>query len=231
MANIELFSARVCPFAQRCRMMLIEKGLTFEEVEIDLGNKPDWFRQLSPYGKVPLLRHGEIRIFETAIINEYLEETFPDPPLMPVPPALRAHVRIWIDYCNTQFIPTFYRLLLSQDRDEQHHLRKRLLGHLECIEHEGLVHTGSKGPYWLGEKFGLLDVAWYPFFERLVVAEYYRQLHIPTACRHLLGWLEAMAERDSVRMTANSSGYYLRHYAKYADGSANGITAREMRPD
>lgn len=229
MAKIELFSARVCPFAQRSRIALMEKGVKVQLIEIDLGNKPDWFSRISPYGKVPVLKHGEIRVYESAIINEYLEETFPAPPLMPEPPDLRAQVRMWIDYCNTQYIPDFYKLLLTQEQDERDRLREKLIGHLKFIEHEGFAGLSGKGPYWLGSRFSLLDIAWYPFFERFVVAEHYRQVSIPAACRRLQAWIQTMTERPSAKATANSRDYYIKRYARYADGTANGITAREMR--
>jgi len=94
MSGIELYSAEVCPFAQRSRMVLLEKRLDFTIAEIDLANKPDWFAQVLPYGKAPVLVHGDARIYESAIINEYLVAPFPEPALLPVAPALRAAARL-----------------------------------------------------------------------------------------------------------------------------------------
>ncbi len=111
MAEIFIYSAARCPFAQRTRLMLLEKGLNFQLIEIDLRNMPDWFREISPYGKVPVLRHGEDLVWESAIINEYLEETYPEPSLFPNTPGLRAYARFWIDFANTKFTPWFYKLL------------------------------------------------------------------------------------------------------------------------
>jgi glutathione S-transferase len=83
MAEIEIYSAILCPFAHRSRLTLQEKGIPFKLIEIDLQNKPTNFKKISPYGKVPVLKHGDQRLWESAIINEYLEETFPEPPLLP----------------------------------------------------------------------------------------------------------------------------------------------------
>jgi glutathione S-transferase len=83
MAKVEIFSAAVCPFAQRSRMMLLQKQVDFQVTEIDLSDKPANFSEISPYGKVPVILHGEDRVWESAIINEYLEEVFPDPPMLP----------------------------------------------------------------------------------------------------------------------------------------------------
>ena len=72
--KMELFTARVCPYAHRTRLVLLEKGLDFELIEVDLQNKPERFLQVSAYGKVPALVHDGVEIYESAIINEYLED-------------------------------------------------------------------------------------------------------------------------------------------------------------
>ena len=93
MSKVELFSYEACPYAQRTRMVLIEKGIEFELTEIDLYERPAWFREVSPYGKVPVLRHDGRVVYESAIINQYLDEVFPEPPLMPADPYGRAQVQ------------------------------------------------------------------------------------------------------------------------------------------
>jgi len=72
MSDIELFSYEACPYAQRTRMMMIEKGISVTLTEVDLYNKPEWWKELSPYGKVPLIRHNGDIVYESRIINEYL---------------------------------------------------------------------------------------------------------------------------------------------------------------
>ena len=91
---MELFTAKTCPYAHRTRLALLEKGLDCEHVEIDFKNKSARFLEVSPYGKVPALYHDGNTIYESLIANEYLDETFPEPPLMPKTPALRAKARI-----------------------------------------------------------------------------------------------------------------------------------------
>jgi glutathione S-transferase len=99
MSQIKLFSARACPFAHRTRLVLSHKKLPFELVEVELQNKPAWFdAKLSGYGKVPALEHDGQHLWESAIVNEYLDEVFPAPRLSPADPAPRARARIWIDY-------------------------------------------------------------------------------------------------------------------------------------
>ena len=90
MSEIKLYSARACPFAHRTRLVLGEKKLKFELIEIDLANKPAWYKDVSLYGKVPAIEHAGQRIVESAVINEYLDEVFPTPSLLPKEPARRA---------------------------------------------------------------------------------------------------------------------------------------------
>ncbi|MBI3001038.1 MAG: glutathione S-transferase family protein [Deltaproteobacteria bacterium] len=83
-------------------MVLAEKRLPYDLIEVDLKNKPKDLLELNPYGKVPVLVDDDAVIYESAIIDEYLEEKFPEPPLMPRDPTARARVRIWVDFCNTR---------------------------------------------------------------------------------------------------------------------------------
>jgi glutathione S-transferase len=90
MSHLQLYTFQLCPFAHRVRLTLAEKSLTAELIEIDLKNKPPGFSKISPYGKVPLLQHGDVKVWESAIINDYLDQVFSDPPLMPSSPSDRA---------------------------------------------------------------------------------------------------------------------------------------------
>ncbi|MBP0020086.1 MAG: glutathione S-transferase family protein [Cyanobacteria bacterium SBLK] len=230
MTELELYSAKVCPFAHRTRLVLLEKGLEFSLKEIDLANKPADFSRISPYEKVPVLIYGKDRVWESAIINEYLEETFRDPPLLPQKPGEKAIARIWIDFANTKLIPAFYKLLLTQNPDKQQHWKQEVLDRLQFMETEGIGKLGGNGEYWLGE-FSLVDISFYPWFERWIVLQEYRGLQFPATCPHLDRWRGKMKERESVKAIANSNTLYLQDYKKYAEGTAMGITAREMRGD
>ncbi len=214
--SIELFTARICPFAHRTRLVLLEKDLQATITEIDFENKPQRFLAVSRYGKVPAILHDGVEIYESAIINEYLEEVFPDPALMPEEPARRAQVRIWIDYCDSQLLDDHYALLKTKDPTEAAALKAKVEDRLRFIEREGLARLGGAGPYWLGERVSLLDIAYYPFFERLPAWEHYRGIRIPDGCPRLAAWREAMAARPSVRSMANAPAYYIEHYKGYA---------------
>ena len=178
MADMELFSKAYSPYAQRTRMALIEKGLSFRLTEIDTNDKPAWFKEVSPYGKVPVLRHGDALVYESRIVNEYLDEAFPTPPLLPRTPAARAQARIWIDYCDSQLVPTMSPWFAARRDPEKQIkncevLRQRFL----FIEEQGLGKM-SNGPYWLGAEVGLVDLQFMPMFERLPC--YVEQWNAPT---------------------------------------------------
>ena len=229
MSELQIISATVCPYAQRTRMVLHEKELDFEVVEIDLKNKPDWFNDVSPYSKVPVLRHDGRTIYESAVINEYLEEVFQSPPMMPDDAAGRALARIWIEYCNSQFCSLFYKVLLSQDAVEQKELAEKLIGVLHFIENEGLQKLQGDGDYWMGDAPGLVDFTFFPFFERFPALTHYRGISMPEECQRLINWIEVMSKRSSAVDTGNPAPFYIKNYSRYADGSANGVTAREMK--
>jgi glutathione S-transferase len=213
--HMELFSNPICPYAHRTRLVLLEKNVPFDLIEIDLKNKPKRFLEVSLYGKVPALVHEAHTIYESAIINEYLEEVFPNPPLMPRDPAERAKLRIWVDYCDDYFLSDHYALLKNQDAALAPSLMDRAMRNFAFIEEQGLARL-SGGPFWLGQSASLLDFAWYPFFERLPAWKHYRGLRIPAGCRRLEAWLAAMSALPSVRRIAASADFYIAHYAAYA---------------
>ncbi len=143
MNNIQLYSYDACPFAQRSRMVLEEKGLDFELVEVDVFDKPAGWSEISPYGKVPVLRHAGASIYESTIINEYLDEVFPQPALLPADPFARAQARIWMDYCDNHMRPAAAKLLWDSETSEKKATAKKGLDEaLYFLEREGLDKTG-----------------------------------------------------------------------------------------
>jgi glutathione S-transferase len=95
--RLTLVSHHLCPYVQRAVIALREKQVPFERIDVDLADKPAWFNALSPLGKTPVLKAGEVAIFESAVILEYLEETQPSP-LHPADPLRRAEHRSWIEF-------------------------------------------------------------------------------------------------------------------------------------
>ena len=140
MSDIELYSYDACPYAQRTRMVLAEKGLDFALHEVDVYNKPANWATISPYGKVPVLRHDGASIYESTIVNQYLDEAFPDPPLMPASALGRAQARIWMDYCETRFLPASHNLLWQRGR-----AKKAPRESHQALRHPALYRNRSPG--------------------------------------------------------------------------------------
>src|SRR5262249_28196912 len=101
-AALKLISHKLCPYVQRAVIALTEKSVAFERIDIDLANKPDWFLKISPLGKVPVRTvatdRGEVALFESNVICEYIEETQPGAKLHPQDALARAEHRAWMEF-------------------------------------------------------------------------------------------------------------------------------------
>ncbi len=230
-ADLELYSAAVCPFAQKTRILLNEKNLDYKYIEIDLDNKPESFLKISPNGKVPLIKHKDQYIYESDIINEYVNEVFPASSMLSEDPFIRAQMRIWIAYCNGELVPAYYKLLLSQDAAQYPVLRENLTKILLHIEKEGFEQWSHMGPYFFGGIISLVDICFYPFFERFVTNEYYRNAAIPEKCYQLRTWIRHMRAHPSVRLTSNPPEFYINRYVKYANGTTDRPGAKKIIDD
>ncbi|MBC8242358.1 MAG: glutathione S-transferase family protein [Alphaproteobacteria bacterium] len=214
--TLELFSAQVCPYAHRSRLALAEKGLEFTLSEIDLADKSQRFLDISPYGKVPVLLHNGRTVYESAIVNEYLNDSFPTPALLPDDPYQRAQARIWIDYFDNRFLDTYYDAMMNKDRAKDAENREKIETGFRFIENEGMAKLSGDGPYWLGATLSLVDLAYYPFLERLPAWTHHRGIDIPDDCTRLRKWCDVMRARPSVQEIANPPEYYIDRYKKYA---------------
>ena len=103
---IELISFNLCPFVQRSVITLLKKGVDFKITYIDLADKPDWFLKISPLGKVPVLRYGDEVLFESAVINEFLDEITPGS-LLPSLPLEKAKQRAWVEFSSGALVDQY----------------------------------------------------------------------------------------------------------------------------
>jgi glutathione S-transferase len=193
---IHLYSTYYCPYALRTRIVLKEKKLDYRHSEIDLQNKPPDFLEVSPYGKVPVLLDGDARIYESAVINEFLDEKYPEPPLMPSTPEERAYVRVWVDFANSRLMPAGFRAVRGPEEKRAEALRQ-FLEHLQTLDRE------IDGKSWLaGDQFTLADVAYAPVFARLALEESVDWGLFP----NLKGWWEGISLRPSYQATGGLDG-------------------------
>lgn len=192
MIKPELVSFKICPFVQRSLITLLYKGIDFDITYIDLANKPDWFLKISPLGKVPLLKVGEEVLFESAVINEYLDEISP-PSLHPVDPLLKAKNRAWIEFASA-LIMSQVQMNTAQDGESYEKCRQALVSNLKLLN-EAL----GKGPYFNGESFSLVDTTYAPFFMRLFISEKKYDTGILNDCPRALAYGEALLSLSAVK--------------------------------
>jgi glutathione S-transferase len=219
MPRLVLYSARACPFAHRTRLVLAYKGVDFELQEIDLQNKPASFTSVSGYGKVPAIEHEGHRIWESAVINEYLDEVFPAPPLLPAAPGPRATARIWIDWANTRLAPAF-GVLLRRSAEAQHDgARRDLRTALDSLDSDGLAKTSGDGPYFLGAEPGLVDFTLYPWFERWPAMEHIERARgsdLALGSARIAAWAKRMAELPAVKAHESPVAFHIERFRAYA---------------
>lgn len=228
MTQLTLYTAEVCPYAQRARIVLNEKAIVHEQVEIDLDDKPDWLADLTPTNRVPVIRHDDFVLWESATVIEYLDASFPGVALRPADERGRAVMRNEIRHFDSVFLPTFYKLLFEQDENVQAELRQQVVSGFEFLEGR-LEAIQGDGPYWLGPEMSLADAAMWPFFERLGVFEHYRALVLPATCMRLHRWFDTVGAHASVQATAHNLDYFLPLYTNYASGTGDGVSAQAFR--
>ena len=182
-------------------MLMIEKEIPFELTEVDLRNKPDWFLAVSPYGKVPVIVDDGQTIYESAIINEYLDEKYISIPMMPEEPVERAKARIWMDYCTNKYLTLSRKLLVDHGNEElQTENKKKMKESLIYIEKE-CFEKNANGPFWLGNNISLVDLHYAPFFERFGAFKELFGVEWPEECVKIADWWSAIQKRDSFKMT------------------------------
>jgi RNA polymerase-associated protein len=182
-----LYSGTTDPFSQRCRNVLYEKGMDFQIIDVDMYNKPEDLAVMNPYNQVPVLVERDLVLYESNIINEYIDDRFPHPQLMPADPVMRARARLFL-----------FRF------------EKELFSHIEAIEkgsqksaekarqviRDNLAQIApvfNKQKHMLGEEFSMLDVAIAPLLWRL---DYY-DIQMPKQCAPLMKYAERLFSRPA----------------------------------
>lgn len=158
--KLELISFKLCPFVQRTVITLLHKDVPYTITYIDLNNPPEWFASVSPLGKVPVLKvDDETVLFESAVIQEYVDEITP-PPLMPQAPLTKAKNRAWISFGGE--VVMAMQAMVKADESDFDAASKKLKGLLQRVAE---VHSG--GQWFNGTDFALIDAAYAPIFMRL----------------------------------------------------------------
>jgi glutathione S-transferase len=176
-----LYTADRCPYAARARIVLAEKGIAYEAVEIDLDDRPAWIYEKNATGRVPVYEEDEGLVLpESEVIMEYLEERYPEPALWPADPAERALARLWLQRFDDRLGAAYYAARRGDGREQ---LDERLAD---------LERTLEAQPYLSGREFGLADVGYVPWILR-GLERFGLELGPATA-----DWLERCSERPGV---------------------------------
>lgn len=193
---LTLVSFDLCPYVQRAAIALAEKGVSFVRKDIDLANKPDWFKAISPLGKVPLLQVDSEVLFESGVIVEYLEES-QNAPLHPAEPLERARHRAWMEF-GSSILADIWVIETTPDGevfDSKRRVLREKFGRLEAE----LDRNRQDGPYFAGERFCLVDAVFAPVFRYFDVFDRVADLEILEDLPNVGRWRRALADRPSVR--------------------------------
>ena len=180
-----LYSTITCPFSHRCRIVLHEKDMDFQVIDVDPNNKPEDIAVMSPYGRAPILVERDLVLYESNIINEYIDDRFPHPQLMPADPVMRARARLFL-YRFEQELFCYIDDLESKDQKVADKARAVISDNLTVI-----TPIFEKQKYILGDDYSMLDVAIVPLLWRL---EHYG-INLPKKAAPLLKYSERLFSR------------------------------------
>jgi len=195
---LKLYDSAECPYCQKTRIVLAEKDLSFDTIPVDLQageQKRPEFLKLNPFGKVPVLIDDEVIAYDSTIINEYLEDEYPHPQLMPTDSAARARVRTLEDYADNAFLVVTSQIMQelrkpNGERDEQ-----RLQGSRQSVLQMLAVIDGTlAGKSWLVGNFSLADVAYAP---RVVILPALG-IQLDPEWRNVAAWIQRLNQRASI---------------------------------
>lgn len=222
MPMLELISNPLCPYTQRAAIQLAEKGLGYERIYIDPADKPAWFAEVSPLGKVPVLRVGDAAIFETAVICEYIEESSPGVPMLAAAPLERARHRGWAEFASA-VIADAYAFYTAPDAAAFERKCHDLAARFSWLER----HLGL-GPYFDGERFCLVDAAFAPIFRLFDTFDEVADFGIFEGLHRVAAYRAALAARASVRQVVVPD--YAQIFRQYLSQRGSHLSRLMQRP-
>lgn len=238
----KLYGSWFCPFVQRAWITLEEKKVPYEYFEINPYHKAPKFLALNPRGLVPTLEvKGKKPLYESIVVCEYIDEVSIDGQseqrLLPEDAYERARCRLWIDHIATKIIPGWYKVMQhTADKaftiDEA---RAELHKHIESLVKE-MVDV-SNGPFFLGDKLSLVDIALAPWAKRLFLIDHYKSgghglpnaSWSPEVKARWEKWYEAILDRKSVKDTCSDDARYIEAYKRYADDTTQSEVGQATR--
>jgi RNA polymerase-associated protein len=184
---MNLYSGTTCPFSQRCRIVLYEKGMDFQIIDVDMYNKPEDIAAMNPYNRLPVLVERDLILYESNIINEYIDERFPHPQLMPPDPVQRARARLFLFNFEVEL---FSQIDPIENGNPKQQEKARQLLHERLTQ---LSPVFARQKYLLGEEFSMLDVSLAPLLWRL---DHYG-IQLPKQAAPLMKYAERIFSRTA----------------------------------
>ena len=184
---MQLYSGTTDPFSHRCRFVLYEKGMDFQVIDVDMYNKPEDIAVMNPYNKLPVLVERDLILYESNIINEYIDERFPHPQLMPADPVMRARARLFLFNFEVELFSQIDPLE-NGNQKQQDKARQQVADRLA-----ELAPVFTKQKYMLGDDFSMLDVAISPLLWRL---DHYG-ITLPKTAAPLMKYAERLFSRPA----------------------------------
>lgn len=187
-----LYNGIADPYSHRVRIVLAEKGVTYESCDINEDNLPESLSEINPYSSLPTLVDRELVIYPSQIIMEYLDERFPHPPLMPVYPVAKARSRLWLHRVDRDWYNLMDKILKPGDSPDREKARKAL--------RESLISVSpifESFPFFMSEEFSLVDCAVGPLLWRLQSMG----IEIPSQAKALQDYMGRLFERNAFQVS------------------------------
>ena len=192
-----LISSVTCPWVQRAVIMMRAKGIDFDVTYINLRDKPDWFLEVSPRGKVPVLKVDDQPLFESNAIAEYLDEMV-EPKMHPADPIKRARNRAWTDFLPNFVYEGLNLVTYCPSREELPKVLGAARGHLSRLEEALGKERGNDGPFFNGDQLCLVDAAYGPFLQRFSISEKLLKTGLLEEFPRVKAWSDALLANESV---------------------------------
>lgn len=192
---MNLFTSPSCPYCHLARIVLAEKDITFEAIDVDLTNPPEDLSELNPYNTVPTLIDRDLVLYDSRVIVEYLDERFPHPPLMPVDPVSRAKTRLALHRVEKDWFPLMHDILTKGEKTAAK-ARKML--------RESIISSNELFkvlPYFLSEDYSLVDVTIAPLLWRLPVMG----IELPEEAKAVTDYAERIFEREAFQISLSEA--------------------------
>jgi len=196
-SSMALFSGVTCHYSHRVRIVLAEKSVPVELIEVNGNNAPQELADLNPYNSVPTLADRDLALYESKIIMEYLDERFPHPPLLPVYPVARGETRQLLYRIERDWCPALDALLASAAPKEAEQLRRNLRDSLLAI-----APIFAEKPFFMSEEFSLIDCCMAPILWRLRLVGI--ELPETKQSRPLLNYMERLFARASFKASLSA---------------------------